>query len=85
MILQKNNYAFIDSQNLNLSILRQGWKLDFSRFRQYLKDKYNVKEAYIFIGYFLGNEKLKVAPNKIDFMNNLRKKLEFKNFHFQEV
>ena len=24
-----NNYAFIDSQNLNLSIRDQGWVLDF--------------------------------------------------------
>ena len=32
-------YAFIDSQNLNLGVLSQGWKLDFARFRAYLKDK----------------------------------------------
>jgi hypothetical protein len=24
----KNNYAFIDSQNLNLSVQDQGWNLD---------------------------------------------------------
>ena len=46
-----NNYAFIDSQNLNLSIQDQGWKLDFIRFRKYLKEKYSVTKAYIFIGY----------------------------------
>lgn len=44
-------YAFIDSQNLNLSIRAQGWHLDFARFRKYLKDKYNVEKAYLFIGY----------------------------------
>lgn len=38
----KNNFAFIDSQNLNLSIRDLGWKLDFKRFRKYLVDKYNV-------------------------------------------
>ena len=33
MILKKhNNYAFIDSQNLNLSIRDCGWQLDFKRF-----------------------------------------------------
>jgi len=47
----KNNYAFIDSQNLNLSIQEQGWFLDFKRFRKYLKDKYSIRKAYIFIGY----------------------------------
>lgn len=52
------NYAFIDSQNLNLGIRDQGWKLDFARFRVYLKDKYKVKKAFLFIGYIKGNEKL---------------------------
>ncbi|MCE1164391.1 MAG: NYN domain-containing protein [Bacteroidetes bacterium] len=46
-----SNFAFIDSQNLNLSILHQGWKLDFKRFRVYLKDKFNVTSAFLFIGY----------------------------------
>jgi len=30
---EANNYAFIDSQNLNLGIRVQGWELDFARFR----------------------------------------------------
>lgn len=47
----QSNYAFIDSQNLNLSIQNLGWKLDYARFRRYLKDKYNVDRALIFIGY----------------------------------
>jgi len=51
-------YAFIDSQNLNLGIRDQGWKLDFSRFRVYLNDKYNVSKAYLFIGYVSKNKKL---------------------------
>ncbi len=51
----QNNYAFIDSQNLNLSIRKQGWVLDFKRFRQYLRDKYNVTQAFLFIGYVAEN------------------------------
>lgn len=35
----ENNYAFIDSQNLNLAIKDCGWELDFARFYIYLKDK----------------------------------------------
>jgi uncharacterized LabA/DUF88 family protein len=46
-----NNFAFIDSQNLNLSIQRLGWKLDFGRFRTYLTEKYHIKKAYLFIGF----------------------------------
>ena len=53
-----NNYAFIDSQNLNLGIRDQGWELDFGRFRVYLRDKYKVSKAFLFIGYVKGNESL---------------------------
>ena len=55
---RQNNYAFIDSQNLNLSIRKQGWMLDFGRFRQYLRDKYNVTQAFLFIGYVPQNQAL---------------------------
>ena len=41
----RNNYAFIDSQNLNLNIRNQGWILDFARFRLYLKEKYGDAAA----------------------------------------
>ena len=63
-------YAFIDSQNLNLSVLNDikdrkskkviyhGWKLDFKRFFIYLKDKFGVGKTFLFIGYVQGNESL---------------------------
>jgi uncharacterized LabA/DUF88 family protein len=44
------NYAFIDGNNLHLSVINIGWKLDYRKFRQYLTDKYNVRQAYYFIG-----------------------------------
>ncbi len=53
-----NNYAFIDSQNLNLSIRNQGWVLDFKKFRIHLKEKYLVTRAYLFIGYVPHNQTL---------------------------
>jgi len=46
-----NVYAFIDSQNLNMGTQKVGWKMDWRRFRQYLREKYNVTKAYMFIGY----------------------------------
>ena len=52
------NYAFIDSQNVNLSVKDQGWVLDFSKFRKYLKDKYRIKKAFLFIGYVPQNQDL---------------------------
>ncbi len=51
-------YAFIDSQNLNLGVRSQGWRLDFARFRIYLKDKYRVKKVFLFIGFILRNKEL---------------------------
>jgi len=53
-----NNYAFIDSQNLNLAIRGQGWRLDHKRFRVYLSEKYGVSKALLFIGYVPGNARL---------------------------
>ena len=53
-----NNYAFIDSQNLNLGVKSQGWKLDFARFRKYLKERYGVEKAFLFIGFVEGNQSL---------------------------
>lgn len=52
------NYAFIDSQNLNLGIRKLGWKLDYKKFRVYLKEKYNVEKAYMFIGFVSLNQGL---------------------------
>jgi uncharacterized LabA/DUF88 family protein len=52
------NYAFIDSQNLNLGIQKLGWKLDYKKFRIYLKEKYRVERAYIFIGFVSLNQGL---------------------------
>ena len=53
-----NNYAFIDSQNLNLAIRNQGWVLDFKKFRRYLSDKYGIKKAFLFIGFVPQNQNL---------------------------
>lgn len=58
MIPKENNFAFIDSQNLNLGIRAQGWELNFARFRVHLKDKYNIAKAFLCIGYVKGNEGL---------------------------
>jgi uncharacterized LabA/DUF88 family protein len=55
---KENNYAFIDSQNVNLGIQDLGWKLDFRKLRIYLREKYSVKTAYLFIGYLPENKNL---------------------------
>ncbi|MDQ3123327.1 MAG: NYN domain-containing protein [bacterium] len=52
------NYAFIDSQNLNLGTQKMGWKMDWKKFREFLRDRYNVEKAFMFIGYMPDYEKL---------------------------
>ena len=127
-------YAYIDSNNLNLGIEALGWKLDFKRFRVYLKEKYNVSvpdkdgsvkgnidadlvlqamidyknydkaiiitsdgDFYSVVKYLYEQNKLlfvmspyiqtcsallkKAAKEKIVFMDNLRKKLEYKGIN----
>ena len=63
-----NNYAFIDAQNVHLGIKSLGWDLDWKKFRVYLKDKYNVTTAYIFIGFLGSNEPLYSMLQKAGFI-----------------
>jgi len=46
---KENNIAFIDAQNLHLWTQTENWKIDFKRFRIYLKEKFKVDEAYFFL------------------------------------
>jgi len=52
------NYAFIDSQNLNLGTRSSGWKVDYRKLRLYLRHKYNVQKAFMFIGLVADNQSL---------------------------
>ena len=69
-------YAFIDSQNLNLGVRSQGWKLDWRKFRQYLRNKYNVSKAYLFIGQVAGNESLYAFLQECDYILIFKPTLE---------
>lgn len=55
---EQKNYAFIDAQNLYLAIKELGWKVDYKRFRVYLKEKYKVEKAYMFMGFLPDNQRL---------------------------
>ncbi len=52
------NYVFIDTQNVNLAIKDQGWKLDRKKLYIYLKDKYNASKVYLFIWFVPNNQSL---------------------------
>jgi len=45
------NYAFIDGQNLHKGVEKLSWELDYYRLRHYLRAKFGVRDAYIFLGY----------------------------------
>lgn len=62
------NYAFIDSQNVNLAIRDLGWKLDWKKFRVYLKEKYGVATAYMFVGYIEENQDLYLSLQKSGYL-----------------
>lgn len=44
------NQAFVDGQNLYMNTRSHGWTIDLTRFRVYLREKYEVSEAYYFLG-----------------------------------
>lgn len=72
-------YAFIDSNNLHLGIKDCGWELDFARFYIYLKDKYKVNKAFLFIGYFPGNEALYTSLQKAGYIVIFKPTLLYKD------
>lgn len=76
---KENNYAFIDSQNVNLAIREQGWKLDFVRFRVYLREKYGVAKAFLFIGFIDGNNDLYAALQEAGFICVFKPTLKYKD------
>lgn len=82
---KQNNYAFIDSQNLHLSVKEQGWSLDYSRFRVYLKDKYQASKVFLFIGYVAGNEALYTMFQKAGCIVIFKPTLEIKKGKKYEV
>ena len=47
-----------------LSIREQGWTLHFRKFRQYLRGKYGITKAFLFVGYVYENQALYTALQK---------------------
>lgn len=45
-----NNYAYIDGANLHKGVESSAWQLDYRRFRSWIRQKFGVTDAYLFIG-----------------------------------
>lgn len=52
----RNNFAFIDIQNVTLGMRELGWRLDWRKFSVYLNEKYKVSRAFVFIGFISHNK-----------------------------
>ena len=93
--LAKKVYVFIDSQNLNLGVgndivensvlIYSGWKLDFTKFLKYLKDKYRITKCYLFIGHVPGNEKLYTKLQEDGYIVVFKPTLEIKKGKEKQV
>lgn len=46
----RNNYAYIDGANLHKGVESSAWKLDYRKFRSWIRQKFDVTDAYLFIG-----------------------------------
>lgn len=55
---REGNDAFIDGNNLYLGAKNQNIVVDYGKFRKYLRTKFKVKNAYIFIGFDSKNTSL---------------------------
>jgi uncharacterized LabA/DUF88 family protein len=42
--------AYIDGANLHKGVEALAWKLDYRRFRSWVRQKFNISEVYLFIG-----------------------------------
>ena len=58
MVRKGKTSAYIDGANLYRGIKELGWELDYRRFRTFLKEKYQVRDAYLFIGRIETNGRL---------------------------
>ncbi len=87
--MKQNNFAFIDSNNLHQSLIKDiiknnqsvytGWKLDYKRFRVYLKDKYGVQKAFLFIGFVPGNQAMYTKLQEYGYICVFKPTLELKD------
>ena len=73
------NSAFVDGQNVNIGIQEQGWKLDWKKFRIYLREKYAVKTAYLFLGFLEQHQDLYNALQKAGFVIVFKEALIYKD------
>ena len=72
-----NNLAFIDGQNLYMGTAcdsDNAWRINFKKFRIYLREKYNVERAYYYLGFVIDeNQELYDMIQEAGFILTFRK------------
>ena len=64
--------AYIDGANLHRGFESLGWKLDYGKFRSWIRQKFNITDAYLFLGL------MPKHANLYTFLQNAGYKLVFK-------
>jgi uncharacterized LabA/DUF88 family protein len=81
----RGNYAFIDNQNLNLGVQKLGWKMDWRKFRLFLKETYNVEKAYMFIGHMPEHEDMYLKMHELGYLVVLKPTFDMTRVHKPEL
>lgn len=68
LVEKKTTFAYIDAANLHKGVADLGWKLDYLRFRIWLKEKYGVERAYLFIGLVPGKKDLYTTLQEMGYL-----------------
>lgn len=63
LFLIMNTTAYIDASNLKFGVEQSGWKLDYKSFRSWLRDKFGITRAILFMG---------LIPNNFEVYNFLQ-------------
>lgn len=74
-----NSYAYIDGANLHKGVESSAWQLDYRRFRSWIRQKFGITDAYLFIG---------LMPKHADLYTSLQSKgyiLVFKEIVYDGV
>src|SRR3989344_2111680 len=56
--MNKNSTAYIDASNLKFGVQQSNWELNYKAFRSWLRDKFGVSRAILFMGLIPGNAEL---------------------------
>ena len=61
--MKKEITAYIDASNLKFGVKQNEWNLDYNSFRSWLRDKFGVSKAILFLG---------LLPDKTEYYNYLQ-------------